>query len=591
MANEGKAKGRIGRWAGRIGLASGLILFAFATTHLLNHAFGLISFEAAEAARKTPLGVWHWSPLGILVPIALIFHAGSGLVSIARKRSLRLAAWQYVQIGLGLLIPFWLVVHIFATRGLQIVHDMEVNYYLEFHILWPGLAFQQITLVLLVWLHGCIGIHFWLRLRPLYRRLKPLLLSCAVLLPTLAITGFIAGGRDIKRAIAANPDLLPQWRAEFGWVPLGETVWIYDANGWILDLFVVCAAMAFLVPLLRRFRGLGQMKLRLTYDDGTRVTVPLGTSVLEASRIARIGHASVCGGRGRCSTCRVRVRALDGNLPLPGEREQRVLARLAAAADVRLACQLRPTGDISVTRLMPAATRVESALARMDPAQGVERDIAVLFADLRGFTQLSEGRMPFDVVFLLNRYFTVMGKAIEIEGGTVDKFIGDGIMALFGLDAEPKQAARQAIAAARRMGEALEALNNEFAGDLPQALRMGVGIHFGPAIVGELGYGRAVSITAIGDTVNVASRFEAATKELGAELVVSAELLRQADIASMNGRSHSLAVRGRRREEPVQVFERASDLDAIELPPSAHTGSDGLGPVPFLTTLFARRPN
>ncbi|MCB2009064.1 MAG: adenylate/guanylate cyclase domain-containing protein [Geminicoccaceae bacterium] len=550
------------RWTGPTGLACGLMLFAFTTTHLINHAFGLVSFETAEQMRRSALGFWHWTFLGLLLPAALVLHVAINLYRLARRRSLRMPAWQYLQLGLGLAIPFWLVVHMLATRGLSLVHGTQVNYYLEFFLLWPGLATQQIVLTLLVWTHGCMGIHFWLRLRPLYRRLQPFLLAFAVLLPTLAITGFVSGGRGIHEAIRKDASLLDQWKRNFDWVPLNQTLWVYDVERIILLLFGVALLAVATVHASRYLLRWKNRLLRITYDDGTKVSVPAGTSVLEASRIARLGHASVCGGRGRCSTCRVRVRQGKEFLPPPNERETRVLERLGAAADVRLACQLRPTGDIAVTRLMAATVRLDSALMQMNPAQGVEREIAVLFADLRGFTQLSEGRMPFDVVFLLNRYFNVMGKAIEIEGGTVDKFIGDGIMALFGLNTSQRDAARQALAAARRMGDALATLNTEFEADLPRRLKMGIGIHFGPAIVGELGYGRATSITAIGDTVNVASRLEAATKELGAELIVSDELLRRAELEPENGRSCMLEVRGRNKGENVRAFDRAVDLPA-----------------------------
>ena len=115
---------------------------------------------------------------------------------------------------------------------------------------------------------------------------------------------------------------------------------------------------------------------------------------------------------------------------------------------MRLACQIRPSGDLTVTPLMPADAGLRAVMSAMDPRSGVEREVAVLFADLRGFTRFSEGRLPYDTVFVLNRYFATMGSAIENAGGRVDKFIGDGIMALFGLERGPERAARTALAAA-----------------------------------------------------------------------------------------------------------------------------------------------
>ena len=282
--------------------------------------------------------------------------------------------------------------------------------------------------------------------------------------------------------------------------------------------------------------------------------------MLEASRARGIPHASVCGGRGRCSTCRVRLGKGAAALPPPSSEERRVLARIKAPADVRLACQIRPSADLTVTPLMPADAGTPAVMSEMDPRSGVEREMAVLFADLRGFTHFSEGRLPYDTVFVLNRYFAMMGEEIERAGGRVDKFIGDGIMALFGLNTGPEPAARAALAAARRMAEALGRLNLELAAELDEPLRMGIGLHLGHAIVGEMGHGRAVSLTAIGDTVNVASRLEALTKELGCQLIVSERLARRADIDLEDFPLHEVDLRGRAGRLAVRLIADAHQL-------------------------------
>ncbi len=223
-----------------------------------------------------------------------------------------------------------------------------------------------------------------------------------------------------------------------------------------------------------------------------------GMSVLEASRAAGIPHASVCGGRGRCSTCRVRIGEGAEHLPPPAPDEARVLARIGGAAGkVRLACQLRPTRDLAVVPLLPASAGPRDVRVQVDPGQGMEREIAVLFADLRAFTRMAEGRLAYDVVFGLNQYFAAMGQAIEGAGGRVDKFIGDGIMALFGIDLEPEAACRRALAGARAMAAALDRLNRQLEHDLREPLRMGIGLHVGHVILGEMGFGRATALTAI----------------------------------------------------------------------------------------------
>jgi adenylate cyclase len=305
--------------------------------------------------------------------------------------------------------------------------------------------------------------------------------------------------------------------------------------------------------------------VRLDYDERRSVAQSTGLTILEMSRIAGIPHASVCGGRGRCSTCRVRIGGPDrAKLPEASAEEQKVLARVGAPANVRLACQLRPPpGHYRVTPLLPASAGPVEAYRRQPQAHGGEHYVAILFADIRGFTSISEGKLPYDVVFLLNRYFRATGQAIEAAGGRLDKFIGDGVMAIFGLNSEPQVACRQALDAAHRMAAALDDLNEAMSGDIDQPLRIGIGLHSGPTIVGEMGYARATHLTAIGDTVNIASRLETLTKEFTAELVVSQELLDRAGIDLGAHESHDVEIRGRQGRLTVRAVKKVAELTAM----------------------------
>jgi adenylate cyclase len=136
-------------------------------------------------------------------------------------------------------------------------------------------------------------------------------------------------------------------------------------------------------------------------------------------------------------------------------------------------------------------------------------------------------------------------------------------MAIFGLTGAPELACRQALDAARRMALALDDLNEAMSGDLDMPLRIGIGLHAGPAIVGEMGYERAAQITAIGDTVNTASRLETLTKEFGAELVVSQELLDRAGVDLSLAPHHDVEIRGRQGRLAVRALTRASELTAM----------------------------
>ncbi len=552
----------------RLRLASGLVLFSFVLCHFLNHALGLLSLGAMDRGLVLFLAVWGTVPgLAVLAGAALI-HAGIALLSIWRRRHLRLHAWEAVQLGLGLLIPPLLVEHVLGTRLSYELYGVEANYafiqYIHF-VASPARGTLQAVLILVAWIHGCIGLHYWLRTKPWYGRAVPLLYAGALLVPTLALSGFLASGMAVMD-LAAQPGWVGRMLGGIHYdraasAMVGATTW--PARFGFIGLVAAVFAARGIRVAVRRRRGVP----RLTYPNGRTVDLLPGATVLETSRAAGIPHASVCGGRGRCSTCRVRVGEGADGLPSPSADEQRVLRRVGAPPNVRLACQLRPTASLEVTPLLPPSAGAREGFQRPGYLAGQEREIAILFADLRGFTRLSDAKLPFDVVFLLNRYFAAMGTAIEQAGGRVDKFIGDGIMALFGVDSDANAGSQQALRAARAMGRALDRLNHELAADLPEPLRMGIGIHAGPAIVGEMGHGRTKSLTAIGDAVNTASRLEGLTKEFGAQLVVSEAVARHAGIDLGAFPAQETAVRGKRETVPVRVIaEAASVPDSAMVP-------------------------
>jgi adenylate cyclase len=157
-----------------------------------------------------------------------------------------------------------------------------------------------------------------------------------------------------------------------------------------------------------------------------------------------------------------------------------------------------------------------------------------------------------------------MGHAVEAAGGRIDKFIGDGVMALFGLDTGVEAGCREALAAARDMAERMEILNRALVHDISEPLRIGIGIHTGPAIVGEMGYGTAISITAVGDSVNTASRIESLTKTYACQLVVSEAVVLRAGIDLPDAPRHEIEIRGRVERLVVRTFTSARDLPVLE---------------------------
>jgi adenylate cyclase len=551
----------------RIRLASGLVMLAYVTMHLLNHALGLVSIPAMGwALSRIVYPVWSPPPMQLALYGAFLVHYTLALWALWQRQTLRLRTGETLQLVLGFLIPILVARHVVGTR----ISDSFFGTYDLFYryVLWiyfvrsPINGLVQLATLVIAWTHAMLGLHFWLRIRPWYARWREVGLTVAVLVPVLALLGAIEAGRQI-----AAFDADPTWRTQaFAQIqlPTAETeaalARITDALTWF---FIVAVLLVLLARLVRRAWRRRHGLVRVSYPNGRFVDVVKGTSVLEASRLARIPHASICGGRGRCSTCRVRVRAAHPGLPPPGEDERRVLNRIRALSNVRLACMLRPEVEVQVTPLLPPLAQAADGLTRVDVAQGSEREIAIMFADIRGFTALSEGRLPYDVVFILNRYFAAMGRAIESAGGRVDKFVGDGVMALFGVEGEIGAGCRAALTAARLMSERLVELNEALHAELAEPLRIGIGLHAGPAIVGEMGYGSASAITAIGDSVNTASRLEGLAKEYAAELVVSAEVLTHAGCDLPSGRRGEIELRGKQEKLGVAVVANARDLPEI----------------------------
>jgi adenylate cyclase len=543
-------------------LASGLTLFAFVASHLVNHALGLISLDALATGRDLFLALWRNPAISLVLYAAIIVHVLLAFYAIYRRRSLRMGFGEVLQLVLGFAAPPLLVIHVLGTVHAAETFGFRDTYERVLLTLWvdaAGGGIKQIAATLVVWLHGCIGVYYWLRLKPWFARAMPYLYGLALLLPVVAILGFVTAGRAVGR-LAAQAGWREALMAAVNEPTQVQKTEIFALEQWILiglgGLFLLTLLARAVRHHAERRRGV----VRVGYPDNRRVEIAPGTSILEASQRFRIPHAAVCGGRGRCSTCRVRINTGLRDLPPPSEAEARVLRRVGVAPDVRLACQTRPVKHVSVTPLLPPDAHPRDGLARSASMQGQEQQIAVMFVDIRGFTTLSEDKLPYDVVFILNRYFRSMGEAIEAAGGRVDKFIGDGIMALFGIDQTPQRGSEQALQAARDMAARLDDLNDLLAPDLREPLRIGIGIHCGPAIVGEMGYGSVVSFTAVGDTVNTASRLEAMTKQWRAQLVVSTDTARLAGLDLAAFPREETEVPGRQGALSVHVVADARDL-------------------------------
>src|SRR3954451_16703213 len=288
---------------------------------------------------------------------------------------------------------------------------------------------------------------------------------------------------------------------------------------------------------------------RVTYFDADRVVEVEGPeeTLLGLSQRHRIPHMSECGGGARCTTCR--VRCLDGVANLSPRTDAEAPTAEAGGWDpfTRLACQTRVHGDVIVERLIrsPAdATRMraeESGLQR-----GREVSLVTLFCDLRGFTPLTERSLPYDVVHLLNCYFEAVGEPILNNNGYIDMYVGDAVVAHYGLDgAPPGRSCLDAVRSALLMQRRLEDVNHEVVTEFGVALQIGIGVDLGTAIVGPIGHSSKRQLTAIGDSVNRASRIESATKSCGAQVLVSDEVMDHLGPGVVSPRSFEMELKGK----------------------------------------------
>ncbi len=550
----------------QVRLISGTIMFAYLISHFLNHALGNISMEALATGIHYHTMLWHFLPVAILFYSACLVHTALGVWALYQRREFSWKAIEPLQLVLGLSIPMLIVAHVVGVRLGQVLYGHEKYYPQQFYVLFIASQYRiwvMLTVLVVAWVHGCIGLYFWLRMRPFFKRAAPFLLAAAVLVPTLAMLGIYQGGRT---TVSNSQD--PNWRRqELSTQKLGTA-----AQGNTLDrvtsgLMIGYLGLLGLVLVVRGARALLEVRggmITLSYGNGRIVRVPKGLSVLEASLRNNVPHASICGGRARCSTCRIRVIGDHTALPDPSPREAFVLRRLGSAdPSIRLACQLRPATDLTFFQLflphMMSAHTSGKAPARI----GEERYLVSLFVDMRGSTRLAEKRLPFDTVFIVNRFLGAVSQAVLESGGRPNQFLGDGMLALFGLTTGRTEACRQALKAAALIAANVDELNQFLSHDLHEPIRFGIGIHGGEVIVGEIGYSDHMVFTALGDAVNVAARLQDMTKSFECEAVISDEVRATAEVAEDALPAQEVAIRGRNEPMTVRTVMSTRVLSAL----------------------------
>ena len=539
---------RIGRRDLRLG--SGLVLFIYLTVHLINHALGLISVDVAEAGLRLVVAFWHSAAGTVLLYGAAATHVALALLAVYERRTLRMPALQALRTALGLWMPVVLITHFTGTRLAFDHFNLSSDYARIVPALWtPTAEGRQLALLVPGWIHGCLGLKFAFGGKKWYVRMLPVLFGASLLLPVLAGLGFVAMGRELAQALPT--------------VPPGAAVLQLDDHdaqlGLVRDsVLAVYGALIALVLVARPMRSVVERQRKalvtITYP-GHKVQVPRSWTVLEASRSFGIPHLSLCGGNARCSTCRVRIDSGAEHCSPPSVAEQQLLSRMGANKDVRLACQLRPSGDISVVPLFAAAGAAGSRVE--EPQQKIERTAVILVADLcRSGRSTSSHRSAHDMAYALNLFYDAFGDAVLSAGGTPCGYAGHEALAVFGLKGELQAACRQTLKAMALIEGAVQGLNARLATDIGALGELVLAAHAGSVVFGPMGHRDTKALAAVGLTVDATRWLRDKAQREGLRCVISEAVLQRAGETAKSMTWHVAGID--QHDKPLRVCAGAS---------------------------------
>jgi class 3 adenylate cyclase/hemoglobin-like flavoprotein len=303
----------------------------------------------------------------------------------------------------------------------------------------------------------------------------------------------------------------------------------------------------------------------VTVDD-----VVDGQTLLSVSVKRRFPHHHQCGAQARCTTCRFQILEGASHVSPRNNWEREVAAQRGWDDYTRLGCQAKVHGDLVVRLLVDNPQEIIvldlDELRAAGTVEGKEVQAAILFSDIRNFTTFAERNLPYDVVLMLNQHFTAVTEPVLNNDGFVDKYIGDGILAVFGIREESAETAcKNAVRAALLMQDAVERLRPVFESSFNMQLRIGIGIHFGPVILGRMGHPGKRQVTVIGDTVNMASRVENMTKDLDASILVTEAIAERLGGALRLGAAIDATIKGRAGRTLLYPCEGFTQPDTVYL--------------------------
>ncbi len=559
----------------KLRIVTGLILFVYVFMHLLNHSFNLISIQSADFVRKEYFSIIWQNPIGIFaLYFSLIVHMFLGFYAIIIKKSLKLKKKDWVQIVFPVLALIMLLQHVAVSFIITKVFPGEETYELVFAAIHAApddylsntLLFSFMTIF--IWFHGVIGIDSYLKHKAsqnkkfsIYLRFLPIFVIFYWILPTSSVLGFLVGLKEmdfiVQLKALENIDKF-LFSVLNKYIPPDAFPFVFQVKPLVMNYYPIfilsIIILIFLSILKTKFYGTIEVK----YPGNKSVFISKGTSILDASKIGNISHQAICGGRGRCTTCRIKIISDQNKVNKPNVNEIKAIERAGLDEGIRLACQLRPTNDITVIPLLNPNSSVQN-LKNLLNLTGKEQETVILFVDLRDFTKLSETALPYDVVYILNKYYAACGEVIEKNNGRLDKFIGDGIMAIFDNSNSISTNSRNAILSANKISLKMQDLNNEINYEFSKKIKFGIGIHAGNTIVGMMGYGNNVSETVVGDNVNIASRLETLSKQFKCELVVSKYVALRANMKTNDLITKKVKIRGRKDSLEIFTFNKGTE--------------------------------
>jgi adenylate cyclase len=497
---------------------------------------------------------WH-SKLGTLLLYgAAIVHVALAFDAIYARRTLRMPPGELLRIFLGVTMPILLIGHAVGTRMAFELYELAPAYHRVVWSLWSSDSQgRQLALLAPGWIHGCMGLHYAFCRRAWYRRYSLVLFAIALVLPVLSAAGFISMMREL-----AGPGSEPiRMRLNEALPSRDEAAAIGGLRNAALTTYLSAIGLVFLARAVRAWVERRRKRLIAIRYPSRMVRIPYGWSVLEASRAFGVPHASMCGGRARCSTCRVRIAGGAEHCPSPTRQEQATLTRIGAGADVRLGCQLRPSADVALAPLVPVR---EAFVDRLAPPPAVERELVVLDVSLRDGDAAMSRALPQDALFQLERFNAEIDGAIRKHSGTLIQSGQREWIALFGLR-EPLEAAVRASI------EVVSAITtrSDASGSISASVLACIDVGT-TAIREPAGAAPGTSILAAGAPIERTRRMREAVRiEPAMTLALSEDAVRHGRL-SPNG--------GRRLDQPLAVW-LGTPRSALALEPSASCDRSG----------------